>query len=293
MRHLSRLALLLAAVVAANITPARSAVLETTFDLPVTVKDARGATVRQPIKVTLYRDDGRAKSPFLLLNHGRSSEVVKRRAVAITSFAPIARYLVGQGFAVLVPVRIGYGATGGPDIENSGACEHKVYAPGYVASTDQSLAVIAHARSLPFIDAERGLVMGLSYGGTTAIALAARRAPGVLAAINFAGGGGGRPDTHPDDPCRPDLMRQLFASYGETARMPTLWLYSENDRYWGRTLPRQWLQAFVGRGGRGEFVELPAFKDDGHGIFARNPAAWKPAFEAFRARCCGGLLADR
>ena len=128
--------------------------------------------------------------------------------------------------------------------------------------------------------------MGQSFGGTTAIALAAKSIPGVLAAVNFAGGGGGRPDTHPEQPCGADRMTDLFASYGTTARIPTLWLYSENDKYWGPTIPRNWLKAFTDRGGRGQFVQLPSYKSDGHPSFTGNRDAWKPAFEEFLATCC-------
>ena len=105
-------------------------------------------------------------------------------------------------------------------------------------------------------------------------------------AVNFAGGGGGRPDTHPEQPCSADRMTELFASYGASARIPTLWLYSENDKYWGAAIPRLWHEAFVDRGGTGQFVQLPPYKADGHPIFTGNPAAWKPAFEDFLASCC-------
>lgn len=39
-----------------------------------------------------------------------------------------------------------------------------------------------------------------AFGRATAIAVAAKGAPGVLAAINFAGGGGGNPLTQPQQP---------------------------------------------------------------------------------------------
>ena len=93
--------------------------------------------------------------------------------------------------------------------------------------------------------------MGQSFGGTPAITIAAKNIPGVLATINFAGGGGGRPDTHPEEPCGADRMSELFANYGGTARIPTLWLYSENDKYWGQTLPRSWLERFQTKAAEG------------------------------------------
>jgi dienelactone hydrolase len=270
---------------------ALASLVEEAVELPVEVTDARGRTFRQPIKVTIYRDDQRTKSPFLILNHGRSSDATKRQAVKAAQYGANARYLVGRGFTVLFLVRVGYGATGGPDVENSGPCNAKAYRPVYEAAAQQTVAAIEHAKSLSYVDPGKGLVMGQSFGGATAITLAAKNIPGILAAVNFAGGGGGRPDTHPEQPCGSDRMGELFASYGATARIPTLWLYSENDKYWGPTLPRSWLETFAEQGGLGQFVQLPPYKSDGHPIFTGNPEAWKPAFEAFLAACCKGAFA--
>ena len=140
------------------------------------------------------------------------------------------------------------------------------------------MAVIEYAKTLPYIDPGKGLVVGQSLGGATAIALASKNIPGVMGAVNFAGGGGGNPETQPERPCRDDLLKQLFASYGATARVPTLWLYSENDKYFGKVKPQEWFRAFTERGGSGRFVQLPPFKTDGHGSFVSNPSAWRASF---------------
>lgn len=141
--------------------------------------------------------------------------------------------------------------------------------------------MIDYAKSLGYVDPTGGLVVGQSYGGTTAIALAAKAVPGVMGAVNFAGGGGGNPRVHPQRPCREDMLAELFADYGRTARMPTLWLYSENDMYFGARLPKGWFDGFVRRGGQGRFVTLPPHGEDGHSSFTRNPEAWRPHFERF------------
>ncbi len=271
--------------------PASARVIEESIDLPVEVSDPRGRKVQQSIRVVIYRDDERAKSPFLVLNHGRSSDPAKRQGVRATQYQANARYFVTQGFAVFFVIRVGYGATSGPDVENSGPCGAKLYRAVYETGSKQTEAVINHAKSLPYIDPTKGLVMGQSFGGTVAITIAAKDIPGVLATINFAGGGGGRPETHPGEPCGSDRMSDLFANYGGTARIPTLWLYSENDKYWGASLPRSWLERFTDQGGRGEFVQLPPYKEDGHPIFTGNPDAWKPAVAKFLEACCDGAFA--
>lgn len=265
---------------------ALAGIVETTVEVPVEVVDIRGRAVAQTIKVAIFRDDQRAQSRFAILNHGRSGEASKRRSVRPAQYAENARYLVERGFTVFFPIRIGYGLTGGPDIENSGPCEEKNYPPGFEAAVRQSMAVIAYAKSLSYIEPGGGLVIGQSFGGTTAIALAAKSIPGVVAAVNFAGGGGGRPKTHPGQPCGMERMRDLFASNGATARIPTLWLYAENDKYWGPTIPRTWFRAFTERGGRGQFAQLPAVEPDGHLSFSRSTAVWRPMLEKFLASCC-------
>lgn len=274
-----RVLLLVGLLLAAQ--PAAAWLDEAVVELPVVVVDAKGRKVSHAIKVTVFRDNAIAKSPFLILNHGRAVKAEERANLGRARYADNARYFVGKGFAVFVPTRIGYGVTGGPDVEDSGACARKNYPPVYEAAAQQTLAVLEHARTRPYVDAARGLVVGQSFGGTTAIAIAARNAPGVAGAVNFAGGGGGNPIDRPANPCRPELLARLFAGYGKTARLPTLWLYSENDRYFGKEHPRAWFDAFAAAGGKGEFVQLPAHGKDGHGSFTSNTGAWKPAFEAF------------
>ncbi len=262
--------------------------VEEVVDLPVKVKNAYGRELAQSIKVTVFRDDERERSPFLLLNHGRPARPVDFEKMGRQRFTDNSRYFVSKGFAVFVPTRLGYGETRGEDVEYSGTCMQKNYPPAYEAAAQQSVAAIEYARSRPYVDASRGVVVGQSFGGATAIALAARKPEGVLAVVNFAGGGGGDPVGRTGNPCRADLIEHLFASYGASARIPSLWLYSENDKYWGKALPREWFGAFQRKGGAGEFVQLPALPpslgQDGHASFTRNAEAWRPALEDFLRR---------
>ena len=272
-------------VLLASSSACQARVVEEVLDVPVTATDRYGKTVSQTIKVTVFRDDERPASPFLVLNHGRSAHAIDFPKMGRVRFTDHSKYFVGRGFAVFVPTRIGYGVSGGEDVEYSGTCSGKQYPPVYEAAAQQVLKVIAVARSLPYVDPARGIVVGQSFGGTTSIAIAAKGEPSVVATINFAGGGGGDPVGRPGDPCRPEQLEKLFASYGPGAKIPTLWLYSPNDRYMGERHPKAWFAAFVANGGHGEFVQLPALEpplgEDGHLSFSRNPAAWRPPVERF------------
>jgi len=274
-------------------TAANAQIVQDAVELPVEVADAYGRTVHHSIRVAIFRDEARGRAPFLILNHGRAARASQRAEMKIEAYFQNARYFVSRGFAVFVPTRVGYGATGGPDVEDSGPCRGKNYPPVYEAAARESIAVIAYAKARPYVDPNRGVVAGQSFGGTTAITLAAKNIPAVMAAVNFAGGGGGNPETHPQSPCRADLLGALFASYGATAKTPTLWFYSENDQFWGPTLPHAWFKGFVDRGGNGKFVQLPPYKENGHPIFTGNPAAWKGSFEGFLASCCAAVVRSK
>lgn len=273
---------LLAAGALLSSVSASAALVAEVVDLPVEVNNRFGLEVRQSIKVAVLHDDAAsAPQPFLVLGHGRPANG-NFAGYKWTSYRKQGEYFVSKGFAVFIPLRVGYGESGGPDVEESGTCSTRNYDHTYSVGGIQTRKVIELARSKPYVAPDKGIVVGQSFGGTLAIEAAARNIPGVLATVNFAGGGGGNPQTRPEDPCRSDLLEDLFAGYGKTAKIPTLWLYSENDRYWGKKLPQEWFAAFVREGGKGEFVQLPPLKDaDGHLAFSRIMGTWQPHFERF------------
>ncbi|WP_343051214.1 alpha/beta hydrolase family protein [Pseudaquabacterium terrae] len=276
---------LLAAVALAALPAAQAALVEESFELPVDVVDAYRKQISRTIVVTVFVDDETpAPRPVLVLNHGRSGSPSGRAAVGRSRYPEASAWFARQGFAVAVPTRIGYGVTGGEDVEDTGACQRKNYPPGYAAAAEQVLAVLKAMHARPDVAPERAVIAGQSYGGATAIAVAARQPAGMVAAINFAGGGGGNPQGSPRRPCMPHQLERLFAGYGETARLPTLWVYTENDLYFGATHPRRWFEAFRAAGGQGEFVQFPPHGNDGHMLFTAYPQAWQPVVAAFLRR---------
>ena len=283
LRHLPRLAVLAAVWLGLGAgSNANAKLIEETIRVPVKVLDGYGKTVAQDIVVTVFHDDVQPKPyPLLILGHGRSAKAEERAKLGQARYTLNSRWLAGLGFMVVVPTRIGYGVSGGDDVEDTGQCQRKVYPPGYAASADQTLAVLDVLRQRPDTAKDRAVIMGQSFGGATAITVAARNPPGVQATINFAGGGGGNPETMPENPCRPDLLEEMFANYGKTARLPTLWIYTENDKYFGAKKPRVWFEAFKAAGGNGKFVQFPPNGADGHGLFTRAPEVWRPAVLEF------------
>ncbi|TAG25163.1 MAG: dienelactone hydrolase [Burkholderiales bacterium] len=278
MKSLSCLLLLLVFI---NLAQAK--LVQQVDSVNATVTDAYGKRIERSVNyATIFDDTTPSPRPVLILNHGRSYKA-EVRAVTQPSknYAANARWFAQAGFFVVIPTRIGYGSTGGDDVEDSGVCSKKNYPPGYMASAEQTLALLAHVRSRADVSQHRGVVMGQSYGGTTAITVAAKNPAGVQAFVNFAGGGGGNPETQPQRPCRADLLYALFAGYGKTSRGPTLWVYTENDQYSGPKLAKEWFDAFVAAGGTGEFVLFPPLGTDGHSLFTSSPSTWRPRVTQF------------
>lgn len=257
---------------------------EQVIPVPVRIRDATGAALAQNILVTVFEQRGRASYPLLVLSHGRPP-ASGRAGLNRVRYAQAARFFAGLGFSVWVPTRVGYGVSGTAiDAEYAGPCGNRNFARSFGTAADQVQQVIDHARRESRIDAQRIVLIGQSYGGATSIATAARNLPGVVAAINFAGGGGGSPEMHPGDPCSSSISTTTFGAYGRNTRVPTLWIYTENDLYFAPRHSEAWFAAFRANGGSGTFMLLPAFGDDGHRLFVRGFDIWAPLLRDFLAQ---------
>ena len=255
---------------------AQAKLVEEVIKVPVKVFNTYGKAFERDIVVTVHYDNAQPKPyPIAIINHGRAAKPEERanfgRATNITN----ARWLASMGFLVASPTRIGYGITGGEDLEDTGACNKKNYPPGYKAGVDQTLQILQALRQRPNAAPDKGLVLGQSFGGTIAIGVAAQNPLGIQATINFAGGGGGNPEINPMQPCGTANLEQMFSNYGKTAKTPTLWIYTENDQWMGPKYPKEWFEAYKAKSGTGEFLFLPPNGTDGHSVFSRDPAAWR------------------
>jgi dienelactone hydrolase len=260
--------------------PAQSEIIEETVRVPANIQAAAGVVVEHQLVMTIVRDTKQKKSPYIIIHHGRPDSPIRFAVMGQQRYPANANYFVAKGFVVLIPTRIGYGLTGGSDVEYTGECENKNYLRGVAPLVSETKQILSYAEKLSYVDTSRGLVLGESFGGIGAIAMASSELSSVIGVVNISGGDGGSLE-HLEKPCRPDQLSDAFTSYGKTNRVPSLWMYSQNDRYWGTRYPKQWFDAFKQAGGKAEFVNLPADKNNGHYIFVRNPEAWHPAFEGF------------
>lgn len=255
---------------------------ETIARVDVTVRLFNGARHTGSMVITHFRPAGPGPFPVVVFSHGRTGatrhEPVRWRAV------PTARFWTRRGFAVVVPTRIGYGELGQTvDPEASGTCANADFRPALDAMSTQIEQTVEFARTLPWADGSRIVLSGVSYGGFATIAATARRIPGVVGAINFVGGLGGSPQTRPRDPCQGVRVAALASEAGGTSRTPMLWLYAENDTYWGPEWPRRWHEAFTASGGQARLVTFPTQLDEGHRLMSQGFSLWRPEVDRFVA----------
>jgi dienelactone hydrolase len=258
---------------------------EQVVTLPVTLQSSWGGRQTRDLYLTVFRPKGKGPFPLVVINHGRSSNRDQRASPRYQRFESASRYFLRKGFVVLVPTRVGYGATGQDfDPEDSGPNTRKDYRLLLDAATTQVLAAIEYGRGLPEVDPGRIVLVGQSVGGFTTVATAARNPPGVVAVINFAGGAGGDPDQHPGVPAAAGQLEDLFAEMGKQVRVPMLWVYTENDRFFDAAHSRAWAKAYSGAGGQLDFRLLPPFQENGHRLFEHGCDIWMPLVEEYLDR---------
>ena len=130
---------------------------------------------------------------------------------------------------------------------------------------------------------QRLLLVGISAGGFGSLVAAGEMATGITAVINFAGGIGGQ-DKRPERPCNPTDVKLRLVAAAKKRPIPSIWLYSENDRSWGSRVPRDWHSAYVNAGGMAEFHMLPPLGENGHNIIDPGVRLWRPKVDHFLTR---------
>ncbi len=245
----------------------------------VGVPAAAGATLRTRV----LRPPGPGPFPLAIVSHGSPASASQRPDMEIPTFATASSWLLQRGYAVALPLRRGYGETGGPWLEQYGACNNPDYYRAGLTTAEDIEAAIGFFRARSETVRDRILLIGWSAGGWGSIAAASRNPPGVFAVVSFAGGrGGGQPKV---GNCTPARLIEAAARYGTTARIPSLWLYAENDAFFGPDLSRKMFDAYAEAGAKAEYVALPAFGSDGHRVFGASDARalWQPPVGKFLA----------
>lgn len=177
-------------------------------------------------------------------------------------------------------MRRGYGDSGGGYNEDARGCSPR---PDYVGATKESAKDLreaaAYLRTRAEVDPSRMISVGVSTGGLAMVGLSADPPPGLLAAVNFAGGRG---SNAPDHVCNAEALINAFAEFGKHSKVPMLWIYAANDHYFGPQIAQAFYQAFTRAGGNAKFIAAAPFGEDGHGLFSlRGIPIWTSMVDDF------------
>lgn len=238
------------------------------------------------IAATILRPDGPGPYGAVVLNHGFPGTEEEREAESWRAFSTVAPVFARRGYVVVMPLRRGFGATGGELAEDPGSCWRPHFERGEEAAADDVMAAYRYARALPYVDPSRMILAGQSAGGMVSIYTAGARHPqGLVAVLAFAAGRGGDPDREPGVPCAVEPVARVFDALGAKVQAPVLFHYAENDRYFGPAVTRTWFDRFSTGGASAEYVMQPPYGHDGHFVFTQLAGVeyWLPAVERFLA----------
>ena len=214
----------------------------------------------------VWKPAGPGTFPAILWNHGS-----EKLPGTVDSVAP---YFVGRGYVFFVPHRRGQGRSPGPYIVDqlnaaisSEQRSQRLVALMEVQFQDQ-LAGLAYLRSLPYVDQNRLVVMGASFGGIQTM-LAVERRSDYRVAVDCSGAA----QTWRGSP---DLRARLMAA-ASRATIPVFFLQAENDY---DLTPNRVLSEEVRRTGQSlEIKTYPTFgssAQEGHSFCWRGMNIWGP-----------------
>lgn len=137
----------------------------------------------------LFKPDGAGPFPALVWNHGS-----ERSPGTMRQFDAVAAIFVPAGYVVFAPMRRGHGDSEGPYIMDQLRRGQDTRASASLAvrllegeHLDDQLAGQAYVKRLPYVDPQRLVVAGCSFGGIQTL-LAAERGAGYRAAVAISPG---------------------------------------------------------------------------------------------------------
>jgi dienelactone hydrolase len=217
---------------------------------------------------TVMRPPGEDRNPVVVINHGSPVDGSQRARMTLPRYSALSSWFLARGYVVVLPLRRGYGETGGSWAESYGQCQNPDFYNAGLQGAADIKAALDFMRAQPYVAPDRSLIVGQSAGGWATLAFSSQNPAGVPGMIDFAGGRGGHqrlPDGGIGN-CTPNALVTAAGRYGATARVPTLWIYTANDSFFEPSLVRRMFDAYNGAGGRGIYKPLGAFGNDGHGL---------------------------
>ena len=215
-------------------------------------------------RALLFRPSGAGPFRLAVIAHASTQNVLRRAQMPPPEYRALAAFLVARGFAVLVPERLGHGATGGRYVEDQGGCDEADYARAGRATAEEISLALDYLQKQDFIRKDAAIVLGHSAGGWGALALANADPKAISAIAVFAPGRGGHANDEPNKVCAPHTLLAAAAEFGKSARIPVTSLVAANDSYFAPAFSKALADAFRSGGGKDDFHMLPGAGSEGH-----------------------------
>src|SRR3954467_2526664 len=287
--RIARTAMLLCALLAGVVATAARAQDDHSYYGPRLIEEkVRIPTLNgRAIAATILRPDAPGPMGAVILNHGVSASARERARETFDLLINAAAVFARRGYVVVMPLRRGFGDTGGDMAEDPGSCSNPDYKGAEQNAADDVMAAYNYTRELPYVDGNRMMLAGQSAGGMVALYTAGMRQPqGLQAVLAFAAGRGGDPEINPGIPCAIEPVARIFDTVGKQIRLPVLMNYAENDLFFSPKISRQWFERLNASWSDAEYALQPSFGKDGHYLFGDTLGVryWLPTVETFLAR---------
>ena len=219
-----------------------------------------------PLKATVYRPLGDGPFPLAVVSHGGSTDATTRRKLSLLPMIAVSEWVVARGFAVIVPQRRNYGDDPNPFAEDHGTCAAPDFRKAGLATAEDIRTAADFMKAQVFVDPKRVLLVGHSAGAFGSLALAATGYADLIGVINFGGGKGAYPKGDWRQNCAPQLLIKTMKIFGSTTRIPSLWIYAENDKFLPPDFAKMMQEAYDAKRGISTLIITPPHGNDGHGI---------------------------
>lgn len=260
---------------AASPRPESAGVSPNRVQISVAPDEAIGQSTPLTLEAFVYKPPGPGRHPVVIFNHG-SSGGAPRLSLPAESIASV---FVSRGFVVIVPMRRGRGASGGQSLESEDKnCDLGSWAPGLRGAFDDVTAAFDYADTLPYADASRTIVAGVSRGGYLSVAYAAEgvRRSRIVGVVNLVGGW----VAQAEDNCPTDFNTVSYSRFGRETQLPQLWIYGDHDPFYLTSSIMAYRDAFQGGGGRLQFRLVGGLAKGGHSL-GNQTGAWKEDLDRY------------
>lgn len=258
-----------------GVAVANAALLVEDLALKVNIRGRGYALETMVVKSDVFA----GRLPIALIAHGSPRDRNDRPQYHARAMLPQARDLAHRGWLVVVFMRRGFGNSDGPFAEGF-VCATPDFRQALATAAEDVAAVHKVIAARSDADSTRVLGVGSSAGSGAMLAWAATRPEGLVGVVNIAGGTGALlPERH----CDENQLVATIGAFGVQARVPTLWLYAQNDSFFPPALVRRMHAAYEKSGGVADLVTFGPVGKDGHFISSlyEGRVLWLPELDRF------------